>query len=109
MPLLLMMLMWVHVPVLPVDDTSAHAGFGCACAACVGSCDCESYLAMVHAFMFAPATSPVQALAFPALYPTGVNHFGTDRPVKVMPAMYFRIRLDSEDPRFQVGRCPTMI
>ena len=65
-------------------------------------------LAVVHAFtLFALATSPVQPLAFPALYPTGVNHFGTDRPVKTMPAMYFRMRLDSEDPRFQVGRCPS--
>ena len=50
----------------------------------------------------------MQPLAFPALYPTGVNHFGTDRPVKMRPTTYIRIRLDSEDPRFQVGRCPSM-
>ena len=44
----------------------------------------------------------VQALAFPVLYPRGMNHWGTSRPVQITISMYFRARILGYDTRFQV-------
>ena len=48
------------------------------------------------------AQRALEAMAFPHHYPTGVNHFGTARGVKLGPTMYFRARVDNVDRRFQV-------
>ena len=43
------------------------------------------------------AQRDLEALAFPHHFPTGVNHFGTARDVKLGTTMYFRTRVDNVD------------